>query len=132
MSTNTLDSFTILISEIFGSLLSNPLNQRQWVEPLTKDVLDKLNDIAESVAIVKSNKVYLPLPINGRQFTEIIEQIAIGCVLRPTFQNAFCLSHLNNNQFCSYLLWFFSRCTANKKVRNHATLNYRICLKASS
>lgn len=80
MSTNTLDSFTILISEIFGSLLSNPLNQRQWVEPLTKDVLDKLNDIAESVAIVKSKKVYLPLPINGRRFTEIIEQIAIGCV----------------------------------------------------
>lgn len=80
MSTNTLDGFAILISEIFGSLISNPLNQRQWAKPLSIDVQNKFNDIVESVTIVKSNKTFLPLPMNGQRFNEIIEQIAIGYV----------------------------------------------------
>lgn len=81
MSTNTLESFSILIGDIFGALLSNPLNQRQWAEPLSKDLLDKFNQTVENVAIVKSNKTFLPLPINGHRLNEIIEQIVLGFVV---------------------------------------------------
>lgn len=83
ISSNTLDSFTILIDEIYGSLLNNPLNQCAWPKLLQKDVADKFYEILESVAVVKgflNNKTFLPLPMNVKEFTETVEQIVLGFV----------------------------------------------------
>lgn len=83
MSPNTLDTFTVLIDEIYGSLLNNPLNQSAWPKLLQKDVSDKFYEILENVAVVKgclSNKTFLPLPMNVKEFTETVEQIVLGCV----------------------------------------------------
>lgn len=81
MSSNTLDTFTILIDEILGSLLNNPLNQNQWPKLVTKDISDKFSEVMENVAILKgnlSNKTFLPIPMNVKEFTETVEQIVLG------------------------------------------------------
>lgn len=81
MSSNTLDTFTILIDEILGSLLNNPLNQNQWPKLVTKDISDKFSEVMENVAILKgnlSNKTFLPIPMNVQEFTETVEQIVLG------------------------------------------------------
>lgn len=86
ISSNTLDTFTVLIDEIYGSLLNNPLNQSVWPKLLQKDVSDKFYDVLENVAIVignLSNKTFLPLPMNVKEFTETIEQIVLGLVNKP-------------------------------------------------
>lgn len=81
ISSNTLDTFNILIDEIYGSLLNNPLNQNAWPKILQKDVSDKFYDVLESVAFVMGNlcnKTFLPLPMNAKEFTETVEQIVLG------------------------------------------------------
>lgn len=83
ISSNTLDTFTVLIDEIYGSLLNNPLNQSEWPKFLQKDVSDKFYDVLENVAVVMgnlSNKTFLPLPMNLKEFTETVEQIVLGLV----------------------------------------------------
>lgn len=83
ISSNTLDTFRILIDEIFGTLLNNSMNQNAWPKLLQKDVLDKFHEVLENVAIVMgnlSNKTCLPLPINVNEFTEMVEQIVLGSV----------------------------------------------------
>lgn len=81
VSSNTLDTFTILIDEIYGALLNNPLNRCTWPKLLQKDVSDKFYEILENVAVVKgflNNKTFLPLPMNVKEFTETVEQIVLG------------------------------------------------------
>lgn len=81
ISSNTLDTFTVLIDDICGSLLNNPLNQRTWPQLLQKDVSDKFYEVLENVAVVRgslSNKTFLPLPMNVKEFTETVEQIVLG------------------------------------------------------
>lgn len=83
ISSNTLDTFTVLIDEIYGSLLNNPLNQNAWPKLLQKDVSDKFYEVLENVAVVMgylSNKTFLPLPMNVKEFTETVEQIVLGLV----------------------------------------------------
>lgn len=85
ISSNTLDTFTVLIDEIYGSLLNNPLNQNVWSKLLQKDVSDKFYEVLENVAVVMGNlgnKTFLPLPTNVKEFTETVEQIALGLVNR--------------------------------------------------
>lgn len=83
ISSNTLDTFTVLIDEIYGSLLNNPLNQNVWPSLLQKDISDKFYEVLENVAVVMgylSNKTFLPLPMNVKEFTETVEQIVLGLV----------------------------------------------------
>lgn len=81
ISSNTLNAFTILINDIFGSLLNNSQNQNLWPKTLTKEISDKFYEILDNVAIVKgnlTNKTFLPLPMNGGQFSDMVEQIVLG------------------------------------------------------
>lgn len=81
LSSQTLDNFSIIIEKIFAPLLSNPLNQRRWPIELQHDVMEKFNDLMESVTVVMgnlSNKTFLPLPINIDRVLEFGEQIIDG------------------------------------------------------
>lgn len=81
LSSNTLNAFTMLISDVFGSLLNNSLNQKSWPKLLAKEISEKFYDVLENVAIVKgkqTNRTFLPLPMNVNRFSEIVEQIVLG------------------------------------------------------
>lgn len=83
ISSSTLDTFNVLVDEIYGSLLNNPLNRNAWPKLLQKDVSDKFYEVLENVAVVMgnlSNKTFLPLPMNVKEFTETVEQIVLGLV----------------------------------------------------
>lgn len=81
LSSQTLDNFSIMVEQIFAPLLSNSLNQSWWPIELQHDVMEKFNDLMESVTIVKgsvSNKTFLPLPMNIDRVLQFGEQIIDG------------------------------------------------------
>lgn len=95
ISSNTLDTFSVLIDEIFGALLNNPLNQKLWPKLLTRDISENFFDALENVAVVKGylcNKTFLPLPMNSKAFSETVEQIALGFVSLFSVQSIFSMS----------------------------------------
>lgn len=96
ISSNTLETFTVLIDEIYGSLLNNPLNQNAWPKLLQKDVSEKFYEVLESVAVLRgslSHKTFLPLPMNVKEFTETVEQIVLGLV---------------HKLFCTYQILYYN------------------------
>lgn len=83
ISSNTLNAFTILINDVFGSLVNNSLNQKQWPKLLAKEISEKFYEILENVAVVKgnlTNRTFLPLPMNVTRFSETVEQLVLGLV----------------------------------------------------
>lgn len=81
ISSNTLNAFTMLINDVFGSLLNNLLNQKSWPKLLAKEISEKFYEVLENVAVVKgnqTNRTFLPLPMNVDTFSETVEQIVLG------------------------------------------------------
>lgn len=81
VSSNTLNAFTMLINDVFGSLLNNVLNQKSWPKLLAKEISEKFYEVLENVAVVKgnqTNRTFLPLPMNVDTFSETVEQIVLG------------------------------------------------------
>lgn len=81
ISSNTLNAFTMLINDVFGSLLNNLLNQKLWPKLLAKEISDKFYEVLENVAVVRgnqTNRTFLPLPMNVVKFSETVEQIVLG------------------------------------------------------
>lgn len=117
MSPNTLDTFTVLIDGIYGALLNNPLNQNVWPKFCSKDVGEKFHEILDSVAVVKgylSNKTFLPLPMNGKEFTETVEQIVLGFVnlsIYYVYSDRYIL-------FSIFLIFFLSTIPCDMKLQN--------------
>lgn len=81
ISSNTLNAFTMLINDVYGSLLNNLLNQKSWPKLLAKEISDKFYEVLENVAVVRgnqTNRTFLPLPMNVGTFSETVEQIVLG------------------------------------------------------
>lgn len=122
ISSSTLDTFNVLIDEIYGSLLNNPLNQNAWPKLLQKDVSDKFYEVLENVAVVMgnlSNKTFLPLPMNIKEFTETVEQIVLGLVNKRR------LLYIENYAFPHKLL---NEATLNDVLKMYCYCCYRFWL----
>lgn len=81
ISSNTLNAFTMLINDVFGSLLNNLQNQKSWPNLLAKEISEKFYAVLENVAVVKGNqtkRTFLPLPMNVEKCSETVEQIVLG------------------------------------------------------
>lgn len=83
-----LDTFSVLLNNLFYPVLTNPINQEGWTSVVVDDVKQGVQEMQNAIVEMKGsmiNKIILPIPIAVDEVMKISPNIARGFVNLPYY-----------------------------------------------